>query len=368
MLIDRLNRLYQTMLAQGLDALAINPGPSMVYLTGLHFHLSERPTLLLLAPPKSPVLILPELEMVKAQQCSLPLHLFPFGDTPATWQAVFDEAVKSIGVGSLKIGVEPTRLRVLELRFLEAAAPKAAFISAEAALAGLRMQKDAAELAAMHRAAEIAQQGLQAVLPLVKPGISEAELASELVLQLLRAGSQGELPFQPIVSFGPNTADPHAVPTERRLAVGDMVLFDWGAAYDGYCSDITRTFAMGKIDPEMQKIYSIVQQANAAGRAAGKPGLLAGDIDRAARTVINESGYGARFTHRTGHGLGMEAHEQPYMFGENTLVLAEGMTFTVEPGIYLPGRGGVRIEDDVFITADGSDSLTDYPRDLVILE
>jgi Xaa-Pro dipeptidase len=258
-------------------------------------------------------------------------------------------------------------MRVLELRYLEAGAPKALFVSAPAVTAQLRMIKDAGELAAMRRAAQIAQQGLLQTLPMVKAGVSERQIAAELTAQLLRAGADPELPFAPIVSSGPNGANPHATPSERILASGDLLVIDWGASYQGYGSDITRTFAIGAVEPEFAHIYELVAGANAAGRAAGRPGIPAGEVDRAARAVIDSAGYGAAFFHRLGHGLGMEDHEEPFIYDANTLLLAPGMTFTVEPGIYLTGRGGVRIEDDMVITEAGAESLTDLPRTLQML-
>ena len=237
-----------------------------------------------------------------------------------------------------------------------------------AVFGGLRLLKSADEIARMKQAAVIAQTALLATLRTVSAGMTEKAIANELIIQLLRAGSDPDMPFQPIVATGPNSANPHAVPTDRELQPGDLLLVDWGAGFEGYFSDITRTFTFGEVDPELMKIGTIVRAANEAGRKAGKPGLAAGVVDRAARAVIDEAGYGPYFTHRTGHGLGMEAHEPPYIFAENNLVLAKGMTFTVEPGIYLPGKGGVRIEDDVVVTADGLESLTDLPREVLPIE
>jgi Xaa-Pro dipeptidase len=194
--------------------------------------------------------------------------------------------------------------------------------------------------------------------------MTEHEAASELTVQLLRAGSDSELPFPPIVASGPNSALPHAVPSERKLQRGDLVVIDWGAAVDGYISDLTRTLAIGPADPELVKVHGIVLDANRAGCAAVRPGVPAAEVDRAARAVIDAAGYGEFFTHRTGHGIGMEAHEPPYIRGDNQEPLIPGMTFTVEPGIYLPGRGGVRIEDNVVVTADGSECLSVLQRDL----
>jgi Xaa-Pro dipeptidase len=192
-------------------------------------------------------------------------------------------------------------------------------------------------------------------------------VAAELVLQLLRAGSDPLLPFQPIVSGGPNSANPHALPGERILQNGDLLVIDWGAAHAGYFSDLTRTYVLGKPSEEQLRIAGLVEKANAAGRAAARPGARAGEIDAAARKVITDGGFGEYFTHRTGHGLGLETHEHPYMFNANPLILTEGMTFTIEPGIYLPGKGGVRIEDNMVITSEGADSLSDLPRPLSIL-
>lgn len=367
MTTDRFARLTQLLESNGFDALALNPGPSLTYLTGLEFHLMERPTVLLVAPPASPILILPELESQKIKSSRIPLQGFTFGDNPATWAQAFQDAAQTAGLAGKKVAVEPNRLRFLELQFLQNAAPSAKFQSGDSALTQLRLYKDPEDLAAMRRAGHIARQALESTLPLLKNGMTEREAAAELTLNLMRFGSDSELPFAPIVAFGENSANPHGFPTDRRLKDSDLILFDWGARYQGYCSDITRVFAKGKIDTELKVIYTLVQAANAAGRAAGLPGLQAGDVDRAARDVIVRGGYGPNFTHRTGHGLGMEAHEPPYMFAENDQILAEGMVYTVEPGIYLPGKGGVRIEDDVVITKGGSESLTDYPRELTVL-
>jgi Xaa-Pro dipeptidase len=220
---------------------------------------------------------------------------------------------------------------------------------------------------AMRRAVKIAQYGLEATIPLIKIGMTERELSSELVMQLLKHGSEPEMPFAPIVSSGPNSANPHASPSERKLQVGDMLVVDWGAAYDGYISDLTRTFAVGDVDVECAKIHKIVQEANAAGRAAAKPGVPCANVDIAARDVIEKAGYGKYFTHRTGHGIGMEGHEDPYIRGDNMQLLEAGMAFTVEPGIYLADRNGVRIEDNLVITENGADCLSDMPREMRVV-
>lgn len=377
--MERFEKLFQAMgeapIGERLDAIALNPGPTMTYLTGLTFHLMERPTVLLAVPDKKPALILPELEMAKARSAPVELDTFAYGDNPATWDEAFFKAVQAMGLNKtstegltgVRVGVESNRMRFLELRYLESAFTRAQFDSADAVLNKLRMCKDAAEVSAMRQAVRIAQEALLATLPMIKPGVTERQVASELLVQLLKAGSTPDLPFHPIVSGGPNGADPHASPSDRALQVGDLLVIDWGAGYNGYISDLTRTFAIGEVEPEFKRIFDLVKEANQAGRDVAKPGITAGAVDKAARDVIEASGYGPYFFHRVGHGIGMEAHEPPYMFGENTLVLEPGMAFTVEPGIYLPGRGGVRIEDNVVITENGADTLSDLPRELIML-
>jgi Xaa-Pro dipeptidase len=170
-----------------------------------------------------------------------------------------------------------------------------------------------------------------------------------------------------LIQTGPNGANPHAGAGDRALHQGDTLIMDFGMTLDDYSSDITRTIVVGGLDEEMSRVYAAVQAANAAGRAAAKPGVTCEAVDKAARDVIEATGFGQYFTHRTGHGLGLEGHEPPYIVGGNTLVLQPGMTFTVEPGIYIPGKGGVRIEDNVVITEGGCESLTTFTRDLVIV-
>lgn len=363
----RFSRLNEIFHSSQLDALALNPGPSLAYLTGLHFHLMERPVVVLFTPDSDPAIVLPELELEKLSTSSLPFQSFSYPDNPDTWKAAFQRALAFLKLDAKTIGIEPKKLRVFELNYLQAAAPRARFIPADSHLEKLRMVKDEQEIEEMRQAAAIAQKAFTETLPFIKGGISEREIAAELTIQLLRAGSEPEFPFPPIVASGPNSANPHATPGDRLLAEGDLVILDWGAAYHGYFSDLTRTLAIGKIDPEFERIYQFVLEANTAGRAACKPGIPAGSVDVAARSVITAGGYGSYFTHRTGHGLGMEAHEAPYIYAENEENLAPGMSFTIEPGIYLPGKGGVRIEDNVVITPAGADCLSNLSRDLTIL-
>ena len=361
---DRLSHLLELMRQQHLDAVAINPGPTFTYLTGMHMHLMERPTVLLITPSGAAALVLPQLEQLKLGSTRTDLKPYLYPDNPATWQDAFSTAFRELGLRNGRVAVEPRGMRYLELNFLQSAALDCTIEDGSAVFETLRLRKDPDELAKMQQAAQIAQNALLETLKTVHPGQAEKQIAAELVIALYRAGSEIELPFQPIVSSGENSANPHAVPSERELREGDLLLFDWGASVDGYFSDITRTFTVGAVHPDLVRISDVVRDANAAGRAAARPGALASAVDHAARGVITNAGYGEFFTHRTGHGLGMEAHEAPYIREDNSTTLEPGMVFTVEPGIYLPGLGGVRIEDDIVISSDSSYSLTDLPREV----
>ena len=365
---DRIEALADQLLQRGLDWVALNPGPSLRYLTGLSFHLMERPVVVLVGSNRRLKVILPELELAKVADLPFEAEIHTFGDDPATWQRIYETALQDISAIPLRVGVEPTQLRFLELDLLRKALPNADFVDGSAALAELRMRKGVEELKAIRQAAIIAQNALLNTLETVKPGQSELQISAELMVQFFRAGSEAELPFAPIVSTGPNTANPHASPTDRVLQEGEMLLIDWGASFGGYFSDITRTFFCGDPNDEMKQIADLVERANAAARLGGRRGMVAGEVDKLARDIITEGGYGEYFTHRTGHGLGMEAHEPPYIFQGNPLILEPGMVFTIEPGIYLPCKYGVRIEDDVVVEAEGLRSLTDLPRKVMRIE
>lgn len=367
MTLARLKNLSASLRTSNLDAVILNPGPTLSYLSGVDFHLMERPIVLFIVPDQEPVLVLPELEMLKVDLFPYKVRAFAYGENPSEWDAAFRKAAQALSLDGKRIGVEPRQLRLLEFSHVKVGAPEAEYPDASEVLTGLRLKKDRAEVDAMRRAVKIAQAALEAAIPLIKIGMTERELSSELVIQLLKHGSDPAIPFAPIVSGGPNGANPHASPSERKLQAGDLLVVDWGAAYNHYISDLTRTFAVGELDDECKQIHKIVQEANAAGRAAGKPGLPCANVDKAARDVIERCGYGKYFTHRTGHGIGMEGHEDPYMRGDNMQLLEPGMAYTVEPGIYLPNRNGVRIEDNMVITENGADSLSDMLREIRVV-
>ncbi|HEY1444053.1 MAG TPA: Xaa-Pro peptidase family protein [Acidimicrobiales bacterium] len=232
------------------------------------------------------------------------------------------------------------------------------------AVEALREKKDAAEIARMERAAAIADAALFEVLPLMSQGVSEEHFALELDTAMRRGGAEGTA-FDTIVAAGENSAKPHHRPGSRRIAHGDPVVVDFGATFEGYRSDMTRTFCVGE-DPEgeLARIFEVVRTSQAAGAAAVRPGISAKEVDDVCRRIISDAGWADRFEHGTGHGVGLDIHEAPTVSQLGTAILAPGFVVTVEPGVYVPGHGGVRVEDTLVVTDDGARPLTRFTKDI----
>jgi len=366
--LNRQSKFRSLLQATSFDLAVLNPSPTLVYLTGLEFHLMERPILFLFSKTNPPILFLPELENTKVKQLPYPLTVITYGEDPSTWIEEFRKSRNALDNPTISlIGVEETHLRFLEYEFLHAVFPSSEIRSCQSLISELRIRKDGVEKGWISQAIRIAEEGLTNTLPTIKPGITEQELANELVIHLIRCGSDPQLPFFPIIASGENSANPHAIPTERKIQAGDVIVIDWGARYHGYISDLTRTFVIGKAPQEFEIIYKIVKNANQIGSQSVMPGIQAGEIDRLVRNQIEQSGFGDYFTHRTGHGIGLETHEEPYIRADNKQILQPGMTFTIEPGIYLPRKFGVRIEDNVYVSDTGSEILSTLSRDLITL-
>lgn len=358
MTAEHLEKLTSLAAARGLDALALMPGPNLFYLTGLSFGVSERPIVVLIPVDAPPAIVLPELEAGTAQQAGF--DVFTYTDEEG-YALAFHEACATLELAEARVGVEALRMRLLEARILQRYAPDIDLSPADELFAELRLYKTAAELDTLRRAIAVAEAAFRLWLKSLRVGMTEREAAGRLTATLLSSGADG-IAFGPIVCGGPNGALPHAVPGDRRFQLGDWVVVDWGATVDSYHSDLTRAVVFGEPAGELLAIHDVVRRANEAGRAAVRPGLKAQDVDAATRAVITEAGYGAQFIHRTGHGLGLEVHELPSMVNGDVTPLAPGMVFTVEPGVYVPGLGGVRIEDDVVVTETGGETLTTLPR------
>jgi Xaa-Pro dipeptidase len=362
---DRQTRLREALRGGGMAAVAVVPGANLRYLAGLDLHQSERLTVAFFPADGRPAAVLPKLETPRAEaQMRQPIRLFPWEDGDGPERAL-SRCVTELGLEGRALGVEYTAMRVLELRAIEAAAPGVRIEDATALFASLRMIKDAEELAAMREAVRIIEESLRETIAQIRVGQTERELAEIWDRAMYARGSRPS--FTTIVASGPNAANPHHSNTDRAFQPGDLIILDGGALYNGYASDITRTVALGDPPAEARRIYEVVQLANAVGRDACRPSASGEQIDRAAREVIEDAGFGPQFLHRTGHGLGMELHEPPYIVSGSSAPLSVGATFTIEPGIYISGLGGVRIEDDMVITPNGAESLTTFERDLIII-
>jgi len=264
-----------------------------------------------------------------------------------------------------RIGFDASQLTVAQLRALRAAAGrKVQWIAASGAVEALRARKEPQEIEQMRKAGVLAGEVLAAALKLLKPGVRELEIAAEIEYQMRQRGASGRA-FETIVAFGERSAYPHARPTAKRLRKNELVVLDLGAILGHYCSDITRTVFVGRAPARVRRWYRAVQEAQSAAIAAVKAGVRCGDVDAAARQILTGHGLDRYFIHSTGHGLGLEVHEDPRVARGQKQILVPGNVITIEPGVYIPGVGGIRIEDDVAVRADRTEVLTRVPRDLI---
>lgn len=284
-------------------------------------------------------------------------------DSNNTFKKRINDAIADFNVKVL--GFEEEYLTVAELRNFEKNLD-AKLVSKNTEIHGFRAVKEPWELDLMRKAQDITDKAFSEVLGRVKVGMTEKELQAELIYCLLKNGADG-MSFDPIVVSGPNTSMPHGVAGDRVIQEGDFITLDFGAMYRGYCADMTRTFAVGFATDEMKTVYETVLQAQLAGIAASKAGVLGKDVDAAARNVIADAGYGDYFGHGYGHSLGMEVHESPSPNPRGERAMEENMIASAEPGIYLPGKFGVRIEDVIIFKENGCENITHSPKNLIIV-
>ena len=357
----RVARTAQAARAAGLSGMLATPGPDLTYLAGYTPHVNERLTLLIVAPDRDPVMIVPRLERRDAEQAE-----GAAGITFVEWSDGDDPYAAAAGVlgatGRYAISDAAWALHVLEL---QRAAPGVGYLPVTSALPMLRAVKDDIELARLAAAGAAADATYEQILTVGFTGRREVDIAADLA-RLLREHGHASADFT-IVGSGPNGANPHHDAGERVIDQGDVVVMDFGGTMDGYGSDTTRTVCVGEPPARVREVHEVVRRAQQAGFEAVRPGAACQDIDRAARAVIADAGYGEHFIHRTGHGIGLTVHEPPYMVEGETQPLLPGMCFSVEPGIYLPGEFGVRIEDIVTVTPDGGQRFNTTSRDLQVV-
>ncbi|MFY4717039.1 M24 family metallopeptidase [Streptomyces sp. LaBMicrA B280] len=359
----RMERAARAAADAGLAGLLVAPGPDMVWLTGYTpTAVTERLTLLVLAPGQDPVLVVPTLEAPDAEHSAagevLTLRDWTDGKDPyAVTAGLLD------GRGRYGISDNTWGMHVLGL---QRTLPGSSYAALTDALPMLRAVKDAAEVELLAAAGAAADAAFEEIRKVTFAGRRESDLGRDLAALLRRFG-HSQVDFT-IVGSGPNGANPHHEVGDRVIRRGDMVVLDFGGLKDGYGSDTTRTVHVGEPTEEERRVHDIVREAQEAGYQAVRPGVACQEVDRAAREVITDAGYGEYFIHRTGHGIGVTTHEPPYMIEGEELPLVPGMCFSVEPGIYLPGRFGVRIEDIVTVTEDGGRRLNNTGRELVTVD
>ncbi|MET7614619.1 aminopeptidase P family protein [Streptomyces seoulensis] len=346
----------------GLGGLLVAPGPDLVWLTGYAPPVTERLTLLVLVPGREPVLVVPALEAPDAERAvgapALTLLKWTDGEDPHSLTAELLDPKSGVGVSD--------NAWALHLLALQRVLPDLRCAALTDALPMLRAVKDAAELELLAAAGAAADAAFEEIRRLPFAGRREDEVGRDLAELLTRFG-HSQVDFT-IVGSGPNGANPHHEVGERVIQRGDMVVLDFGGLKDGYGSDTTRTVHVGEPTEEERRVHDVVRAAQEAGFRAVRPGATCQDVDRAARAVIEDAGYGPYFIHRTGHGIGVTTHEPPYMIEGEEQPLVPGMCFSVEPGIYLPGRFGVRIEDIVTVTEDGGRRLNNTTREMVVVD
>ncbi|MEV0975612.1 aminopeptidase P family protein [Streptomyces sp. NPDC049915] len=359
----RMERAARTAADAGLAGLLVAPGPDLVWLTGYApTAVTERLTLLVLAPGRDPVLVVPTLEAPDAAHATgapaLTLRDWTDGTDP------YAATAGLLGSGG-RFGISDNTW-AMHLLGLQRALPGSSYAALTDALPMLRAVKDAAELELLAAAGAAADAAFEEIRKVAFTGRREREVGADLA-DLLRRFGHSQVDFT-IVGSGPNGANPHHEVGDRVIERGDMVVLDFGGLKDGYGSDTTRTVHVGEPTDEERRVHDIVRAAQEAGCAAVRPGVACQEVDRAARKVIEDAGYGEYFIHRTGHGIGVTTHEPPYMIEGEEQPLVPGMCFSVEPGIYLPGRFGVRIEDIVTVTEDGGRRLNNTTREMVIVD
>lgn len=353
---SRLTRLRSVLNTQGLDALLVSSLPNIRYLTGFTgshaLCIVTRRRAIFLTDTRY---IHQSRDEVRGATRIVTRHGFP--ETAAE---------KKLLRACTHVGFESDVITYAQHRLWKSSFPKVKFAPTPQLVESLSQAKDAGELALIQRAIRITDRVFGEILPIVRPGVRERDIAAELSYRQRRFGAEGDA-FDPIVASGPRGALPHARPTQKRIRAGELVILDFGCVVGGYSSDLTRTVCVGTASRKAREIYSVVLEAQERAIVAARPGMKTRDLDAVARRSIADAGYGKYFTHSLGHGLGLHVHEPPRVSSMSTEILHEGSVITIEPGVYVPGYGGVRIEDDVVLTATGCRVMTRAPKQFMIV-
>lgn len=352
----RLARLRRTLRARGLDALVLFASPRVRYLTGF----TGSSGLLAVLPGDTRLVTDGRYDRQAREETR--------GVAITTASGGLLEAAARLALlrRARRVGFEPDHVSVSAWKDLRRAFPRCAFVPAPGILESMMAVKDAGEVAEIRRAVGISELVSRDLLGLIAPGMRESEIAGEIVRRHRMYGADGDA-FEPIVASGPRSALPHARSSSRAIRNGDLLLMDFGCVCSGYASDLTRTLGVGRVPRDLRRVYDVVRDAQQAALEAARGGLDARALDAVARRPIAAAGYGRRFPHALGHGLGLHLHERPRIAPRSTERLTAGSVVTIEPGIYLPGRGGIRIEDDVLLTEQGCEVLSRIPREIFLV-
>lgn len=363
---DRLETLLEKIKANNQEGALITSSANFYYLSNYYTDPHERLIAVYVSIYHDPLLILPAMEKKDAEAAGWSFKIIAYQDHENPWKLFLDYLKRNEAIPR-SISIEQDHLTLERYYQLKEILPEAAITDAKEILANLRVIKSKKEYTLLKQAASLADFGVETGVNAIKEGATELGIIAKIEYELKKQGTQ-QMSFSTMALSGAQTASPHGTPTMKKIEKGDLVLFDLGVVFEGYCSDITRTVAYHSISQEQESIYNTVLEAQGKSIAASKIGTAVGELDLAARSHIEEAGYGEYFTHRIGHGLGIETHEYPSMSSDNKLPMQEGMSYTIEPGVYVPETGGVRIEDMIFMTNKGPEILTKYPKELQIIE
>lgn len=367
--MQRVDRVAAAVGAADADAVVLIPGSNLYYALGVKQRLTERPNVYVVFPDGAVLALLPAIEVAHFGSLWPAAEVIPWTDREG-----YEAGAARLGVhvrersthSPPRLAVEYLNLRLLERELLVNGVGELELVPAEKIMDSLRMIKGPEELEAMRQACRIAEKAMERVLAGFQYGMTEREIANRLKIEMLQLGTE-ELPAEPVVASGPRTSHAHTKTSDRPVNKGDVLLIDVGARAHGYCSDLTRTFFVGTPPEEFVHLYNLDLAVSQRTLDAIQPGVAIGTLDETAHNLVDEAGYGPCFQARVGHGLGLDAHEQPYLVRGTAAPLQPGMTFTVEPGIFLEGRWGVRTEENVAVTKEGREVLTRFPRELCCL-
>lgn len=361
---DRYEHLRVIAKELSLDALAIVPGANFRRLFEVNFHQNERPLVVVIPVEGTPLAVVPNLELGSFSAIGFEGEVFDWRDQDG-YQAAFNGLFLSSDIK--RIGVEGQSMRVFVHHAMRDADSQLEIIDAQKAIASTRLRKNDQEISALRKAIAVSETALQQTIDQVRAGMTEKEIESLLVQKLFSAGAD-EMSFDPIVAAASNSAKPHAsARDDYKIQAGDALLMDFGARVDGLCADITRTFFIEHCSDEQRDVYETVLAANLAGCSSVVPGATAHDVDDQTTRVLEASKYSDRIRTKTGHGLGRDIHEDPYIMRGNNEQLEPGMVFTIEPGLYQLDAFGIRIEDDVLVTESGCELLTSFDKSLTCI-